>query len=173
MTYPASYKRILHRMGYYVYQQSLIFRHLNQGKGWTSHEEHCRSFILRAIDFYKPSTVTVYGSGWLLDLPLAEMSDQVNLINLVDIIHPPEVIAQTAPLTNIRLAEADVTGGLVEAVWKKTGKRTFLNRLETLNEIEISDYQPLKDPGMVISLNLLSQIEFLLVKLLKKKLKAG
>jgi hypothetical protein len=173
MPYPASYKRILHRMGYYDYQQGFIFRHINQDKGWDEHLQRCRTFILKAVGIVNPSKVTVLGSGWLLELPLAEMSERIDMINLVDIIHPPEVIAQTATLKNISLIEEDVTGGLIEEVWKKAGKRTFLNKIDTLKMIRIPEYQPNEDPGMVISLNILSQMESLPVRLLKEKSKAG
>lgn len=160
-------------MGYYDYQQGLIYRHLNQGKGWISHEDHCRNFIIKALDHYKPSRVTVYGSGWLLELPLTEMSERVENITLVDIIHPPEVITQTAGFQNVQLVEEDVTGGLIEEVWKKAGGNTFLNRLSSLNSISIPEYQPVNDPGLVISLNILTQLETLPEKLLRKKSKAS
>jgi hypothetical protein len=156
-------------MGYYNYQQGLIYRHLNQDKGWISHEEHCRKFIIKALDFYKPRKVTVYGSGWLLDLPVAEMIERVECISLVDIIHPPEVITQTAGFKNIQIVEDDVTGGLIEEVWKKAGNRTFINRLSSLNGISVSEYQPVDDPGLAISLNILTQLESLPEKLLRKK----
>ena len=159
-------------MGYYDYQQGLIYRHLNQDKGWLSHEEHCRNFIIKALDHYKPPKVTVYGSGWLLELPLTEMAERVESISLVDIIHPPEVITQTAGFQNVQLVEEDVTGGLIEEVWKKAGNKTFLNRLSSLNSISIPEYQPVNDPGLVISLNILTQLEALPEKFLRKKSKA-
>ena len=156
-------------MGYYNYQQGLIYRHLSQDKGWISHEEHCRSFIIKALDYYKPEKVTVYGSGWLLDLPLAEMAERVDRISLVDIIHPPEVITQTAGFKNIQLVEEDVTGGLIEEVWKKAGNKTFFNRLTSLSSISIPEYQPVDDTGLAISLNILTQLETLPEKLLRKR----
>ena len=169
MTLNPAYRRILHKMGYYNYQQGLIYRHLNQGKGWISHEEHCRKFIIKALDFYKPEKVTVYGSGWLLDLPLTEMAERVSRISLVDIIHPPEVITQTKGFKNIQIIEEDVTGGLIEEVWKKAGNRTFVNRLSSLKGISVCEYQPVDDPGLAISLNILTQLESLPEKLLRKK----
>ena len=49
---------------------------------------------MKALDYYKPLNVTVLGSGWLLDLPLAEMLEKTEMIYLVDIVHPPEVVMQ-------------------------------------------------------------------------------
>jgi hypothetical protein len=159
MTHDPSYRRILHKMGYYGYQQGLIYHHLNQEGGWNNHHQKCRSFILKAMDFYQPDKITVLGSGWLLELPLTEMVERTGLVSLIDIIHPPEVITQTTGMKNVELVEADITGGLIEEVWKKAGRRTFLNKLRSLGEIIIPEYQLVADPGMVISLNILTQLE--------------
>ena len=158
-------------MKYYDYQQGLIQRHLNQEGGWDSHLEHCRNFILKALDLYKPTRITVLGSGWLLDLPISEMIEIADKVCLVDIIHPPEVISQVSDLKKIELVEQDITGGLIKEVWGKTRKHTFLNRLKTLEDIIIPEYQPADDPGMVLSLNILTQLEALPVKLITKHAK--
>jgi hypothetical protein len=158
-------------MKYYDYQQGLIQRHLNQEGGWDSHLEHCRNFILKALDLCKPYKITVLGSGWLLDLPLSEMVEIADKVCLVDIIHPPEVISQVSGLKKIELIEQDITGGLIKEVWGKTRKHTFLNRLKTLDDIIIPEYQPDDDPGMVLSLNILTQIEALPVKFITKHAK--
>jgi hypothetical protein len=159
-------------MGYYDYQQGLICRHLNQRGGWDSHLERCRSLVLRALDMHKPDKVTVLGSGWLLELPLTEMIERTGKVVLIDIVHPPGVYSQTAGMDRISVVEQDVTGGLIEEVWKKAGTRTFLNRLPSLNQIIIPEYHLDEDPGMVISLNILTQLEFLPLKLLRKRSKA-
>lgn len=173
MTNSVSYRRILGRMGYYDYQYGLVFHHLNEKESWNSHLKNCRDFILKAIDFHVPSTVTVLGSGWLLDLPLREMADRVSRINLVDIVHPPEVRSQVSELKNVILKEEDISGGLIEEVWSVTRHRSFLNRLRNLDAITVPVYQPDYETGMIISLNILTQLESLPVKLLEKKSLAG
>lgn len=172
MPHSPSYRRILHRMGYYNYQQGLIYRHLCQQNEWESHLEHCRSFILKSLDIVRPSRVTVLGSGWLMELPLAEMAERIEKIILVDIVHPPEVIRQSAGLKNVELSEQDVSGGLIGEVWNRAGRRTFFNRLPSLDTIVVPDYKPAEDPGMIISLNILTQLEALPERLLRKKTKA-
>ena len=160
---------MLHRMGYYDYQQGLIYRHLNQEGGWAGHLENCRKFILDAADIIKPSVITVLGSGWLLDVPVKELAERTATINLVDIVHPPEVKDQVAGLNNVILREDDLTGGLISEVWKKAGHRTFLNKLTTIGSIEIGEYTPQYDPGMVVSLNIITQLETMPLRLLRKK----
>jgi len=171
MTHSISYRRMLNKMGYYNYQNGLIYRHINQHGGWEKHEEHCRGFIIKALDFYKPEKVTVLGSGWLLELPLAELTERTGKICLVDIVHPPDVINQVRCCKNVELIEQDVTGGLISEVWQKTGKYSFFSKLHSLEDIIIPEYKPDGDPGMVISLNILTQLESLLIDFLKKRTK--
>lgn len=158
-------------MGYYNYQNELIYRHMNQEGGWDNHNEHCRSFIIKALDFYKPEKVTILGSGWLLDLPLVELIEKTGKVHLVNIVHPPDVISQTRSLKNVELVEQDVTGGLIAEIWQKTGKYSFFNKLQSLGNIIIPEYIPDCDPGMVISLNILTQLETLLIDFLRKRSK--
>jgi len=169
MAYSTAYRRILNKMGYYAYQNGLIYSHLSQEGGWDGHLERCRKFINRALEYYKPATVTVLGSGWLLDLPLAEMLEGTGTVYLVDIIHPPEVIKQTADIGKVILVEQDVTGGMIEEVWEKTGKFSFSSKLKTLESISKHHFVPDFDPGFVISLNILTQLESRLIERLKKR----
>jgi hypothetical protein len=164
-------KRILHKLDYYNYQHGFIVRHLKQGTGWDAHLERCRNFILKSLEIHKPEKITVLGSGWLLELPLAEMVEKVNEIYLVDIAHPPEVIHQVSKISAVKLLTEDVSGGLIEEIWKKTSKLPFFRKLESLKEITIPEYNPDFDPGMVISLNILSQLEVLPLRYLTKKSK--
>ena len=172
MTFPQSYRRILSKMGYYDYQQGLIYRHLNQGNGWQSHEKHCRDFILKACNKDNPEKITVLGSGWLLELPLTELAERTKHICLIDIVHPPAVRDQVKKFKNIELSEQDISGGLIDEVWRKAGERTFLNKLRSLDEIEIPEFN-LKNPGTVISLNIMTQLEAMPLRMLGKKAMAG
>jgi len=166
-----AYRRILHRMGYYSYQQGLIYRHLNQEGGWNSHLKNCRDFILKSIEACSPDTVTVLGTGWLLDVPLKEMAQNVQSIFLVDILHPPEVRDQVSLLKNVRLVEEDVTGGLILDLWQKSGRYFFSRTSCSTDDIEIKEFQPQFEPGMIISLNIMTQLESLPVEYLKRKWK--
>jgi len=169
MSHSAEYRRILHKMGYYNYQSGLIYRHLNQEGGWDEHLEHCRTFILKALDHYSPSNISVLGSGWLMELPLAEIVERDIKVTLIDIVHPPEVVEQAGRLKNVKLVEADVTGGLISEVWHKTSKYSFFKKIKTLDDISFPEYVPDSDPGMVISLNILTQLESLLIDFIKKR----
>ncbi len=160
-------------MGYYDYQQGLIYRHLKQESGWDSHLKRCRDYVMRAVRIHKPEKITVLGSGWLLELPVAELAETVNEIVLVDIVHPPDVIQQAGKISKIRIVESDVTGGLIEEVYRKVHSRPFFSRLASLTDVSIPDYKPDYDPGLVISLNLLTQLEVLPVRYLQRKAGIG
>ena len=171
MTHDIAYRRILTRMGYYNYQRGMIFHHASQQGGWEDHHEHSRKFILKALNYYKPEKVTVLGSGWLLDLPFSEMLEKVSRICLIDIIHPPDVIKQVNRYSKVELIEQDVTGGLIAEVWEKTKKYSFFKKLKSLDSIVIPEYCLANDPGMIISLNILTQLESLPIDFIKKRSK--
>lgn len=156
-------------MGYYAYQSGLIYNHLNQEGGWDSHLANCREFVKRAVGYFKPGTVTIIGSGWLLDLPLAELLEETELIYLVDIIHPPEVVKQAGGLKNVTLRELDVTGGLIESVWNATRKSSIFKKPGSLESIVIPEFLPDFDPGFVISLNIMTQLESQLINHIRKR----
>jgi len=159
-------------MGYYDYQSELIYRRLSQGDEWDSHLAKCRGFIKKAIQHFNPSHITVIGSGWLLDLPIAELIEEYFRVTLIDIIHPPDVKEQTSGVGNIELVEIDATGGLIEEVWKKTGALPLLRRSTSLSDIVIPEFEAVGDPGMLISLNILTQLEVRILEFIKKRIKA-
>jgi hypothetical protein len=169
MAYSEQYKRILHRFGYYDYQQGLIHRHLGQDEGWNNHLRNCRDYIIRAIKEIKPAKVTVLGSGWLLDLPLAEMLETVQSVDLIDIVHPPEAKSQIASLPGVELIEDDVTGGVVTAVWEKTRRTSLFSKPGRIDDLVIPVYELKDDPGLVISLNILSQLDVLPARFIRKR----
>jgi hypothetical protein len=169
MTHTESYRRILNKMGYYDYQSGLIYRHLNQESGWDSHLERCRKYILKAIELYQPEKVTVLGSGWLLELPVAEIIERTGSLCLMDIIHPPEVVKQAGKIKNVELIESDVTGGLIEEIWQKFSRYSFFKKSDNLDGISIPEFNPGTDPGMIVSLNIITQLETLLVRYIKRK----
>ena len=158
-------------MGYFDYQQGLIRRHLDQNGAWDSHLENCRRYILRSVDFFKAEKVTILGSGWLLDLPLAEILEKTKKVILIDIVHPPDVVKQVAEFGNVELIEADVTGGLIDEVWARVPGPGFFKMPLSLSDITVPEYVPGFDPGLVISLNLLTQLENLPLELIKKRAK--
>lgn len=171
MTHSLTYRRMLTRMGYYNYQNGLIYRHLNQDEGWKGHLDNCRRFIIKAIELVNPGKITVLGSGWLLDLPLAEIIDRGINISLIDIVHPPDVINQVRDVKNVELIEQDLTGGFIDSVWQMRRKLPLIKRYQSLNSLNIPELKLNDDPGMVISLNIITQLESLPLDFMRKRSK--
>ncbi len=152
------YRRILKKMGYRADQKGIINRYLREAGGWDSHLMHCRDYILDRLRLYSPETVTILGSGWLLDVPLEDMAEHCQSINLVDINHPPQVKHRVAEMDKVKLIQDDITGGIIKRIWEKRNDGP-----EAVLETEVAVYSPDYDPGLVISLNVLTQTDSLIV----------
>ena len=96
---------------------------------------------MKALKVYKPSRVTVLGSGWLLDFPLREISDTGTEVYLIDIVHPPEVREQVRELNKVTLIEDDISGGLIHEVWEKARRVFLFNRLKSVSYTHLDVYK--------------------------------
>jgi len=143
-------------------------RYLLEHEGWDIHLQKTRSFILNCVRKYAPRSILIMGSGWLLDVPLDELSSMCDQINLADICHPVQVEKKAIQHTNCNLITTDLTGGSVESTYtfvetfKKTGKR------ESLQKIPVNIPTLPEGIDYMISLNLLNQLDILLVDYIKK-----
>lgn len=151
-------KKILRRMGYFADQQGIIDRYLREAGGWDNHLYKCREFIFEKVKLYKPKTVTILGSGWLLDVPLEELSELCETINLVDINHPPQVKLKARKYPCINLKVQDITGGMIQQIWELSRSNP-----ELLSKVKAPVYSPDFNPGLVISLNILTQTDTLII----------
>lgn len=148
-------RRGVKKLGYIADQQGIINRYLREEGGWDSHLMRTRDFILEGVKAAGPETVTILGSGWLLDVPLEELASVCNHINLVDINHPAQVRRKVVGFKNVSLIEDDITGGLVAILPDviKSGISTAA--------IDIPRYNPDYERGLVVSVNLLTQLDMM------------
>lgn len=158
--------RILKKMGYLADQEGIIRRYLREQGGWDSHLLRCREYILERVKKQSLPDVTILGSGWLLDVPLEELSELCSSITLIDINHPSQIRRKVKQYSNVRLIKDDITGGLIEKVWQMSRRK-----IDTLDTIGIPVYKFDFNPGLIISLNLLTQTDTLLNDFLIKKTK--
>ncbi len=113
--------------------------------------------------------MAVLGSGWLLDVPLEHLAARCRKIYLVDIHHPPQVRKRTERIDSVELVEADLTGGAISQFWKLAKDRDP-GQLEALTEsILLEAPLPGLHPDMIISVNLLNQLDTILCDFLKEK----
>ncbi len=155
--------KALRKLGYKSDQQGIINRYMREMGQWDTHLWKCRNYILDSVKIYKPPAITFLGSGWLLDIPVEEVAAECSTVNLVDVLHPAQVIHRVSKLGNVRIISDDITGGLISAFWK-----TYKDGADMVN-IDIPEYKPVYDTGLVVSVNVLTQLDSLITGFLVRK----
>lgn len=159
---------VLQKMQYTSDQQGIIKRYLREKEGWDIHISKTKQAVLQSSNTKKKGKVLVLGSGWLLDCPINELSQNFDEVILVDIIHPKQIVKKYKKLPNISFLKADLTGGLIEYIHKniKPGKKYLLRSV--LSEIRSFTYSIPQEVDFVISLNILSQLSIIITDYLKR-----
>ena len=141
------------RLGYLDETISMRRRSRRYRTAWQPHLDNTRRFVLAVADrIQNRDKVVVLGSGLLLDVPLAELSAMFREVVLMDIVCLPEVHRQIKGYGNVSFVEHDVTA---------VAERLYTNRLQGIPELPKAVPAPsefYKDAGLVISLNILSQL---------------
>jgi hypothetical protein len=137
----------------YVRELIGIRRRYRQWKSaWDPHCERSRHVIRRAMQRCgQRRKAVVLGSGWLLDLPLAELCASFREVVLVDLLHPLATRWRTRRYGNVSLLATDVSG-TAESVWRAVEERSLLPH--DMPQPFVGDHEA----DLVLSLNLLSQL---------------
>jgi hypothetical protein len=162
--------RVLRRMGYCEDSRGIIDRFIQTNGAWENHRQHTRNFILQAVTGKKIEKLAVYGSGWLLDLPLDELSEMAGSVTLFDLVHPPQVIRRIQKLRNVRAVRADISGGAVIRAYQAVKRYRHGGRKTTPEEICSAPFIPEAGTDFSVSLNILSQIGTMITDYLKMHL---
>ena len=157
--------RYVRRMGYLSEAIGLKCRYKRHLDSWRHHLEKTRQFVLFAASkSQRREKVIILGSGLLLDVPLETLSSMFREVVLIDIVCLPEVHRCIKGYDNVRFLQQDVTniaGTLYQNILY--GRHELPSADPVLPEIG-------KDTGLVISLNILSQLTVVLRKYALKKL---
>lgn len=138
------------------YLQELIAiraRHRRRRADWAPHLDASQTVIRDAIAMCsKRRQVLVYGSGLLLDIPLADLADAFETVTLIDAAHLRETKQIAQRFGNVLCVEADISG-----------VTTSLLTETVTDEGSFPRPAPLKAFGekpvdLVISANLLTQL---------------
>lgn len=149
------------RLGYLRESIGIRSRYRRCKSAWQAHLENSRSALLESLHAcHSFRTALVFGSGLLLDIPLAELANRFENVWLVDIVHLPEVRRAAHRYANVRCISQDATG--------------FLDRLEAISPNNLDLPAPtifLDDQTVdwVASVNLLSQLPLLPLDWLRKR----
>jgi len=178
MWFTYSRKRPLKAIGYISDQQG-IYNRYEREEAWNDHLNRTKQFILKVAENRKKGNVAVLGSGWLLDVPLAELAEMFEKVYLIDIVQPKQIKHKIRQFKNVEAVEADITGGAVARVFYLAVKHriekipcglcdlipTAVQYLETSKKI-ILDFKQNFD--FCVSVNLLNQLDTLLIDYLEK-----
>lgn len=141
------------RMGYLDEAIAMRGRSRRNRAAWQPHLDNSRRFVLSAAEQCRnKSKVVILGSGLLLDVPLAELAAMFQEVVLIDVVCLPEVHRRINRHDNIRFVEHDVTN-LAERLYQN-GR----DRLPELPEPATATLEIDKNTGLVVSLNILSQL---------------
>ena len=152
----------LHSMQYVSDQEGIMRRYIREKQNWDYHLKEIKDFILESANTKAKNKVVVLGSGWLLDLPLKELSEIFNEIVLIDIYHPKQIQRKIREFSNVSLQTDDITGGLIDFFYKNKKKKTLISSVDSFK------YLLPKDTDFVISLNILCQLHLILLDYLKR-----
>jgi hypothetical protein len=163
-------KKIFRKMGYFNDQEGIMNRYIREAGQWKQHLENTKAAILKAASNVEGRKIAILGSGWLLDVPLTELSSKFKQIWLFDIKHPAQIKHKTGIIANVKLIETDISGfaiPLYNMVWQ-TGKSVSQFSPDSVKPVFDFD---LSDFDLVVSCNVLNQLDILLVDYLRETLK--
>jgi hypothetical protein len=159
--------KAIRRMGFIRDQSGIMNRYLRETRHWEPHLEKTREFIRNSFTGQDYESVTVLGSGWLLDVPLDHLAGRFRKVTLVDIFHPPQIRKKVKDLDHVQLVETDLTGGAVEQIWQLSKKRGALNPDSLPEMLHLEPPLPRIRSGVVVSVNLLNQLDIHLCDFLR------
>lgn len=100
----------MRKVGYLRGQIGIQVRHRHCRSAWRQHLLKTKQVIREAIALCpQRRKAVILGSGLLLDVPLAELSQTFREVILVDVVHPLKAYLVASWYRNVRLIRADVT----------------------------------------------------------------
>ncbi|MDR1865390.1 MAG: class I SAM-dependent methyltransferase [Bacteroidales bacterium] len=159
-------RRIFRRMGYYGDQSGILRRYRRERQGWDEHLQHTRRFITAAAQNKRRQSAIVLGSGWLLDVPLQELSGMFDRVTLTDVRHPRTVKRQAAKSGNVELLACDISGFALP-VYRYAQKYRNKRQRPPLDVICPDAAPDLSAYDFVVSCNVLTQLDILLIDYLR------
>ena len=143
-----------------VYQRGIARRYADQAERWAEHLHRSQLVVQEFVNRHHPRVLYILGSGWLLDLPMDFLLQNVPELHLLDIAHPRSICARYKKNPAVHFETIDVTGGLIDLLRStpREGFQTqrFLDDIRTLTPPALYNQRS----AAVISLNLLSQLAY-------------
>jgi len=155
-------------MNYISDQKGIMRRYLREQHAWNQHLLNAGSFITDVLHQENVNHVVLLGSGWLLDFPLEKILTLVKKITLVDVYFPPQILRKVMDVKGVECISADITGGYIETVYERLrSNKTDFSIPEDIARPKIAP----EDDKLIISLNIMNQLDILLVDYIQSKIK--
>lgn len=167
MKFSLSDKKIYQKLGFSLDQEGILTRYMREGEGWKLHLQNTKSFIIESYKDKGYKSIAVFGSGWLLDLPIDTIIQDFEEIYLFDIIHPLQITHKYKKYPQIHFIEMDITGGIAKKVYEIIHDKKKVTSI-TLSEIANFQFSYSKHFDFVVSLNILNQLDILLIDALER-----
>lgn len=134
------------------YQLGIYNRYARESEGWQSHLERSKQRIIDFTERHSLQTITILGSGWLLDVPLGELTAMCKHVTLIDRYHPRQAAELAHQYKNVEILKCDITNGLESLKLKNNNWEQYVQQVKALQIPSIPTTEG------VVSLNLLSQL---------------
>lgn len=158
---------MLRKMNYTSDQQGIMKRFVQEYDSWKQHIDNTKNEIIRWSQNKSKTSCAILGSGWLIDVPLAELSQIFKKVVLYDILHPNPIKNKIKQYSNVEMIELDVTGNAVQECYNAIQYYKGTKKVFPLNDIQISGFPYSNEFDYVVSVNILNQLDILLVDYLK------
>lgn len=160
--------RILRRMDYISDQAGIFSRYTCEMENWNSHLENTQRYICNYVSKNSFNTMSVLGSGWLLDLPVDFLSHNLKKVILYDVYHPPQILHKLRHNDRFELVTADITGGLILNAYKAVSLFKKHKRKTEIADLKFTGFKPRMKTDCYISLNILNQLDILVIDFFRK-----
>jgi hypothetical protein len=139
---------------------SLLAREKRCKRSWEPHRVQCKDFISNHLNVARHfDSALVLGSGPLHEIPIEVLAQKFKKVVLVDMVHLKSTKKALAHFNNIEFVEHDLTE--IESILRREKK--LMNHVPT----KFMD----GDWGLVLSVNVMSQLPLHLESYIKKRLK--
>ena len=156
------HERMFREMGYFDDQSGIMRRYRREREHWDAHLQHTRQFAIQAMQGKNRKSAAVLGSGWLLDVPVEEMSRHFDKVYLYDVRHPAKVKKQVRLLGNVELCVCDISCFALSVYqyvkeYRNCKERPPVSIIRSQAVFDMSGFD------FVFSCNILNQLDILLV----------
>ena len=160
-------ERMFRQMGYFVDQSGIVSRYRREREQWDAHLHNTRKFAIETMHGKKRKSAAVLGSGWLLDVPVEEMSRYFDKVYLYDVRHPAKAKKQIKPFGNVELRVCDISC-FARSVYQYVKQYRNDRNRPPVNEIQPQTALNFNDFDFVFSCNILNQLDILLIDYLSQ-----